>query len=134
MLIADREKKRSLEDRIHTTQRNQPEAVHKVNEYKAQLAELEQKMLPGETEIGNYKRMATKEAFYLLFNGMHELASKTDIIATTAKYCADKVDVHPIQPGEQRTPYRGELSSNSCKEIFGILRRDFQARCKLLLW
>ncbi|GAB5585384.1 hypothetical protein Unana1_00284 [Umbelopsis nana] len=106
VLIADREKKRSLEDRIHTTQRNQPEAVHKVNEYKAQLAELEQKMLPGETEIGNYKRMATKEAFYLLFNGMHELAGKTDIIATTAKYCADKVDVHPIQPGEQRTPYR----------------------------
>ncbi|KAG2177760.1 hypothetical protein INT43_003007 [Umbelopsis isabellina] len=106
VLMSNREKKRSLEDRIHSTQRNQPEAVHRVNEYKAQLTELEQKMLPGETEIGNYKRMATKEALYILFNGMHELAGKTDIIATTAKYCADNIDVHPIQPGEQRAAYR----------------------------
>ncbi|KAI8578543.1 hypothetical protein K450DRAFT_246291 [Umbelopsis ramanniana AG] len=117
VLMSDREKKRSLEDRIHSTQRNQPEAVHRINEFKTQLADLEQKMLPAETEIGNYKRMATKEALYLLFNGMHELGSKTDIIATTAKYCADQVNVHPIQPGEQREPYRGTTqTSNMVKD------------------
>ncbi|KAG2188131.1 hypothetical protein INT44_000882, partial [Umbelopsis vinacea] len=117
VLMSDREKKRSLEDRIHSTQRNQPEAVHRINEFKTQLADLEQKMLPVETEIGNYKRMATKEALYLLFNGMHELANKTDIIATTAKYCADQVNVHPIQPGEQREPYRGTTqTSNMVKD------------------
>ncbi|KAI8137720.1 Eisosome component PIL1-domain-containing protein [Fennellomyces sp. T-0311] len=106
-LISGREKKSRLEEAIEKHAENHPGAVDKLMEMKEQLAKVERKTLPAETDMSNYQRMATREAMYLLLNGMDEMASKLDIISTFGKYIIDELNVTPIEPGDTRPPYEG---------------------------
>lgn len=110
-LFASREKRRRLKEAIENHQENHPGAVDKLMELKEQLAALEDTSLPQEVEMGNFKRIALREAMYILLNGMHEMASKTDIISTFAKYIVDELNVTPIKPGEERSMYHGRYTA-----------------------
>jgi hypothetical protein len=83
---------------------------------KDQLTELETFTEPDEVEMGNFKRMATREALYLLLNGMHAFASKTDIISTFGKYITDELPVAPIQVGDERPSYNGAEKTRTIEQ------------------
>ncbi|KAG0164471.1 hypothetical protein DFQ28_010273 [Apophysomyces sp. BC1034] len=106
-LFASREKKRRLMESIAKWEENHPGAVDKLMELKGQLTELEKDTEMDEVEMSNFKRVATREALYLLLNGMHEMASKTDIIASFGKYIVDELDVTPVKVSEERAEYKG---------------------------
>ncbi|KAI8088675.1 Eisosome component PIL1-domain-containing protein [Halteromyces radiatus] len=106
-LYNSREKKQKLQESIDKLEQDHPGAVDKVTDLKRQLAELNQATEVDEREMDNFKRMAMREAFYLLLNGMHEMASKTDVISSFGKYVVDELDVTPVKEGEERKPYQG---------------------------
>ena len=108
-LLGGREKRQRLQETIRKHEENHPGQVDKLMELKEQLAELERINEPAEVNASNFQRIATREAMYLLLNGMHELASKMDIIASFGKYVVDELDVTPVQPGEERPPYQGKF-------------------------
>ncbi|KAF7731788.1 hypothetical protein EC973_008303 [Apophysomyces ossiformis] len=110
-LFASREKKRRLMENIVKWEENHPGAVDKLMELKSQLAELEKATEMDEVEMSNFKRVATREALYLLLNGMHEMASKTDVIASFGKYIVDELDVTPVKVGQERPEYKGALQT-----------------------
>ncbi|OAD80059.1 hypothetical protein PHYBLDRAFT_14458, partial [Phycomyces blakesleeanus NRRL 1555(-)] len=107
LLTETRDKKRRLEESITKLQDNSPESVDKIADLKKQLSDLVASTEPDEVEMSNFKRVAAREALYLLLNGMHELASKTDIISSFGKYIVDELDVTPITPGQERSTYQG---------------------------
>ena len=106
-LHSAREKKSKLEEAVERHEQEHPGAVDKFMQLKEQLAKVEQKLLPAETDMNNYQRIAMRESMYILLNGINEMASKMDTIATFAKYIVDELDVTPIEPGETRPEYRG---------------------------
>lgn len=107
-VLGGREKRQRLQEAIRKHEENHPGQVDKLMELKEQLVELERTNEPAEVNASNFQRIATREAMYLLLNGMHELASKMDIIASFGKYIVDELDVTPVQPGEARPPYKGK--------------------------
>ncbi|KAI8376055.1 Eisosome component PIL1-domain-containing protein [Radiomyces spectabilis] len=115
-LYPSREKKRRLQESIEKLEENHPGAVDKLMDLKSQLAELEQFTEPDEVEMANFKRIAAREAFYLLLNGMHEMASKTDIVASFGKYIVDELDVTPVKSNNERRPYQGTEQTNRVVE------------------
>ncbi|CAO3595146.1 unnamed protein product [Absidia cylindrospora] len=106
-LYSSREKKHRLEESITRLEQDHPGAVDKLADLKQQLASLEQATEVDEREMDNFKRMAVREAFYLLLNGMHEMASKTDVMSSFGKYIVDELDVTPVKDGEERQKYKG---------------------------
>ncbi|KAI8068119.1 Eisosome component PIL1-domain-containing protein [Gilbertella persicaria] len=112
-LQPSREQKRKLNESIERLQGSYA-SMDKMNALKTQLRELEAFTEPDEVEMTNFKRIATREGLYLLLNGMHAMASKTDIISTFGKYIVDELDVAPIQPGQVRPPYE---AMNKTKRI-----------------
>ncbi|CAO3646887.1 unnamed protein product [Cunninghamella echinulata] len=107
-LHPSREKKRRLEEQIQKlTADNQPdEEGTKLNDLKQQLNVLKEATATDEREMDNFKRIAVREAFYLLLNGMHEMASKTDVLSSFGKYIVDELDVTPVKDGDERQPYK----------------------------
>jgi hypothetical protein len=98
-----------LEENIdRLEQQDNPGSVDKLADLKQQLATLEQATQVDEREMDNFKRMAVREAFYLLLNGMHEMASKTDVLSSFGKYIVDELDVTPVKDGEERQKYKGK--------------------------
>lgn len=96
-----------MEESIERLEQDHPGAVDKLMDLKQQLATLQQATAVDEREMDNFKRMAVREAFYLLLNGMHEMASKTDAISSFGKYIVDELDVTPVKDGEERQAYKG---------------------------
>ncbi|ORE12096.1 hypothetical protein BCV72DRAFT_253500 [Rhizopus microsporus var. microsporus] len=104
-LQQSRDQKKKLKDQIEKLE-DSPTAIDRLNALKEQLKELEAFTEPDEVEMSNYKRIATREALYILLNGMHAMSSKTDIISTFGKYIVDELDTQPIKPGEERPAYQ----------------------------
>ncbi|KAI7907739.1 Eisosome component PIL1-domain-containing protein [Cokeromyces recurvatus] len=115
ILQPGRDRKRKLKDNIESLQ-NSLSSLDKVNAYKEQLEELEKFTELDEIEMSNFKRIATREALYLLLNGMHAMASKTDIISTFGKYIVDELDVKPIKVGQEREEYLVTEKTKRIKE------------------
>ncbi|KAI7862812.1 Eisosome component PIL1-domain-containing protein [Spinellus fusiger] len=107
LLTEGREKKKRLRENIERLQETRPDAVEKMEDLKAQLTLLTEATDPDEVEMGNFKRVASREALYLLLNGMQELSSKTDIIASFGKYIVDELEVTPLKLGEAVAEYQG---------------------------
>ncbi|KAI9255616.1 Eisosome component PIL1-domain-containing protein, partial [Phascolomyces articulosus] len=106
-LHSGREKKAKLQETIERHEQEHPGGVDKLMQLKEQMAKVDRKLLPAETDMSNYQRIAMRESMYMLFNSMSEFASKMDLIATFAKYIVDELDVTPIEPGETRLEYHG---------------------------
>lgn len=117
-VLGGREKRQRLQETIRKHEENHPGQVEKLMELKEQLAELERTNEPAEVNASNFQRIATREAMYLLLNGMHEFASKMDIIASFGKYIVDELDVTPVQPGEERPPYQGKQHSWDRRRVY----------------
>lgn len=103
-LQPSRDQKRKLKDNIERLQ-GSLSSLDKLNNLKEQFEQLEEFTEPDEVEMNNFKRIATREGLYLLLNGMHAMASKTDIVSTFGKYVVDELDVNPVKPGEERQSY-----------------------------
>ncbi|ORX54927.1 hypothetical protein DM01DRAFT_1286451 [Hesseltinella vesiculosa] len=101
-----REKVRKLEDSLISLERDRPAALDKHAELKQRLDRAKEANAVDECELDNFKRVVVREAIYLFLNGMHEFASKTDIISCFGKYIADELEVTPIKITEERRPYR----------------------------
>ncbi|KAJ8655079.1 hypothetical protein O0I10_009286 [Lichtheimia ornata] len=100
-----REKKRALQGRIGTLNRSNSKSP-KLREFTRELKSLEKDTHDIEMEMSDFKRFALREAFYLRFNAMHEMAEKQAIIAGFGKYIVDLVDIEPTPAGEEhRRPY-----------------------------
>ncbi|KAI9483000.1 MAG: Eisosome component PIL1-domain-containing protein [Benjaminiella poitrasii] len=115
ILQPGRDQKRKLKDNIERLQ-SSFSSMDKVNSYKEQLEQLEKFTEPDEIEMSNFKRIATREALYLLLNGMHAMASKTDIISTFGKYIVDELDVQPVEVGQERPQYLAEEKTKRIEE------------------
>ncbi|KAI8640824.1 Eisosome component PIL1-domain-containing protein [Parasitella parasitica] len=101
-----RDQKRKIRDQIERL-KSSLSALDKVKSLEEQLEQLEEFTAPDEADMKNFKRIATREGLYLLLNGMHAMASKSDIISTFGKYIVDELDVEPVKAGEERRPYEG---------------------------
>ncbi|KAI8367629.1 Eisosome component PIL1-domain-containing protein [Radiomyces spectabilis] len=99
-----REKKRSLQARIANLSKSNARSP-KQREFEKELQSLERDTHDIELEMGDFKRFALKEAFYLRFNALNEYAEKLRIIAGFGKYIVDLLDIEPTPPGQQRRPY-----------------------------
>ncbi|CAO3629988.1 unnamed protein product [Cunninghamella blakesleeana] len=100
-----REKKRTLQSRIGTLTKSSPKSP-KLKQLQKELASLDRDTHDSELEMGDFKRFALKEAFYIRFNAMNEYAEKTAIIAGFGKYIADLLDIAPTPVTEPtRRPY-----------------------------
>ncbi|KAG0911268.1 hypothetical protein G6F33_007135 [Rhizopus arrhizus] len=114
-LQQSRDQKRKLREQIDKLQ-DSPTATDRMNALKEQLKELEAFTEPDEIEMDNFKRIATREGLYLMLNGMHTMASKTDIISTFGKYIVDELNTDPIQPGEERAAYQSSIKTKRVLE------------------
>jgi hypothetical protein len=83
-LTESREKKRALQARIAALQKSSPRAG-KIKEFQHELESLVKDTRGQEAEIGDFKRFALREAFYLRFNAMAEYAEKTALLAGFGK-------------------------------------------------
>lgn len=101
-----RDQKRKIREKIEQLG-GSLQSLDKIELLNEQLKQLEEETEPAEVEMKNFKRMATREALYIFLNGMHAMASKTDIISTFGKYIADELNVDPVKPGEERPVYQG---------------------------
>lgn len=101
-----RDQKRKIKEKIEQLG-GSLQSLDKIEILNEQLKQLEEETEPAEVEMKNFKRMATREALYIFLNGMHAMASKTDIISTFGKYIADELNVNPVKPGEERPLYQG---------------------------
>ncbi|CAO3589284.1 unnamed protein product [Absidia cylindrospora] len=100
-----REKKRTLSSRITNLTNSSPKSP-KLRELQKELNSLDRDTHDIELEMGDFKRFALKEAFYLRFNAMNEYAEKTAIIAGFGKYIVDLLDIAPTPATEPtRRPY-----------------------------
>lgn len=100
-----REKKRSLQGRISNLTKSSPKSP-KLREFTKELESLERDTRDTEMEMSDFKRFALREAFYIRFNAMHEMAEKLAIIAGFGKYIVDLLDIEPTPHGEaHRKPY-----------------------------
>ncbi|KAI8096513.1 Eisosome component PIL1-domain-containing protein [Halteromyces radiatus] len=104
-----REKKRTLSSRIANLTKTSPKSP-KLRELKKELASLDRDTHDTELEMGDFKRFALKEAFYLRFNAMNEYAEKTAMIAGFGKYIVDLLDITPTPASEptRRTYDKGK--------------------------
>ncbi|CAO3589172.1 unnamed protein product [Absidia cylindrospora] len=104
--LADvREKKRTLSSRIANLTKTSPKSP-KLRELQKELATLDRDTHDTEMEMGDFKRFALKEAFYLRFNAMNEYAEKMAMIAGFGKYVVDLLDIAPTPATEPtRRPY-----------------------------
>jgi hypothetical protein len=84
-----REKKSTLEERIHHLQKSNTKHK-KLPDLLTELAALD--IGKKETEANEFKRFIMKEAFYLRFNALQEYAEKTALIAGYGKYIVDLLD------------------------------------------
>ncbi|OBZ87787.1 Sphingolipid long chain base-responsive protein LSP1 [Choanephora cucurbitarum] len=114
-LQPSRDQKRKLQESIERLQSSY-NSLDKLNALKAQLKELEEFTEVDEVEMANFKRIATREGLYILLNGMHAMASKTDIVSTFGKYIVDELDVAPIQPHQTRPEYQGAEKTKRIQE------------------
>ncbi|KAI9264464.1 Eisosome component PIL1-domain-containing protein [Sporodiniella umbellata] len=114
-LQQSRDQKRKMKEQIDKLSESAL-ATDRMNALKEQLKELEEFTAPDEIEMDNFKRVATREALYLMLNGMFALSSKTDIISSFGKYIVDELNTDPIQPGEERPPYHGTAKTKRVQE------------------
>ncbi|KAI8068002.1 Eisosome component PIL1-domain-containing protein [Gongronella butleri] len=116
-LFRSREKRRKLQEALTNLERDHPAAVEKQMELKDKLRRANEASAADECEMDNFKRVAVRESMYLFLNGMHEFASKTDLVSVFGKYVADELDVAPIKCHEERKPYQGsEQTSRIVKD------------------
>ncbi|ORX59006.1 hypothetical protein DM01DRAFT_1333599 [Hesseltinella vesiculosa] len=100
-----REKKRTLQSRVVNLTKTNPKSP-KIKELKRELASLEHDTHDTELEMGDFKRFALREAFYLRFNAMTEYAEKTALVAGFGKYIVDLLDIRPTPATDDaRRPY-----------------------------
>ncbi|KAI9300715.1 Eisosome component PIL1-domain-containing protein, partial [Cunninghamella echinulata] len=100
-----REKKRTLQSRISNLAKTSPKSP-KLRELQKELGSLDRDTHDAELEMGDFKRFALKEAFYIRFNAMNEYAEKTAMIAGFGKYIVDLLDIAPTPATEPtRRPY-----------------------------
>ncbi|KAI8334464.1 Eisosome component PIL1-domain-containing protein [Blakeslea trispora] len=114
-LQPSRDQKRKLQESIERLQSSYS-SLDKVNALKEQLKELEEFTEADEVEMANFKRIATREGLYLLLNGVHAMASKSDIVSTFGKYIVDELDVAPIEPYQTRPEYQGAEKTKRVQE------------------
>jgi hypothetical protein len=100
-----REKKRTLSSRITNLTKTSPKSP-KLRELEKELGSLDRDTHDTELEMGDFKRFALKEAFYLRFNAMNEYAEKTAMIAGFGKYIVDLLDIAPSE-SKRRTYDKG---------------------------
>lgn len=112
-LQPSRDQRRKLREKIEQLQ-SSLSSMDKVQALQDQLQQLEEFTEPDEVEMSNFKRIATREALYILLNGMHAMASKSDIVSTFGKYIVDELNVEPIKVGEERPKY---LATEKTKTI-----------------
>lgn len=101
-MTESREKKRALQARIAALQKSSPRAG-KIKEFQHELESLVKDTRGQEAEIGDFKRFALREAFYLRFNAMAEYAEKTALLAGFGKVkrpfhddqCQKKLEAEP---------------------------------------
>lgn len=105
-LFDSRQKKRDLQLRIQSLAKASPKSP-KVKEFSHELSSLENDTQELETELADFKRFALREAYYLQFNALFEVAEKTAILAGFGRYIVDQIDVTPTTPGEPRAHYTG---------------------------
>lgn len=83
--------------------------------------------------MDNFKRIAVREAFYLLLNGMHEMASKTDVLSSFGKYIVDELDVTPVKDGDERQPYKGKYNINNHNSIHVQREKTCNKDCSIFI-
>ncbi|KAF7725062.1 hypothetical protein EC973_000469 [Apophysomyces ossiformis] len=100
-----REKKRLLQTRKSNLEKSNAKSP-KVQEFQKELEMMAEETHDVEMEIGDFKRFALREAFYLRFNALDEFAQKMAMLAGFGKYLVDLLDVKPT-PHDQphRRPY-----------------------------
>ncbi|KAI8967813.1 Eisosome component PIL1-domain-containing protein, partial [Mycotypha africana] len=87
-----RDQKRKLMDQIDRMQTSlSSSSREKQAHLQEQLSRLQSFTQPDEDELVAFRTMATKEALYLLLNGMHAMARKTDIVSVFGKYIVDEL-------------------------------------------
>ncbi|KAI7867878.1 Eisosome component PIL1-domain-containing protein [Spinellus fusiger] len=100
-----REKKRTLQARISNLTLSNPKSP-KLKEFQRELTLLQRDTHTIEMEMGDFKRFALREAFYLRFNAMNEFSEKTAILSGFGKYLVDLIDIEPTPQGQpHRTTY-----------------------------
>ncbi|KAI8329075.1 Eisosome component PIL1-domain-containing protein [Chlamydoabsidia padenii] len=109
-LCDTREKRRSLSSRLNHLQKTNPHSP-KRHDIESDLAALDHDTQRAEIELGDFKRFALKEAFYIRFNAMVEYADKLKMIAGFGKYIVDLLDVEPTQE-PARKPYTSETQAS----------------------
>ncbi|KAL0075645.1 Eisosome component PIL1-domain-containing protein [Phycomyces blakesleeanus] len=103
-----REKKKTLQARITHLAKTNPKSPKKI-EFQKELDALQKDTLETEMEMGDFKRFALREAFYLRFNAMNEFAEKSAILAGFGNYLVDLLDIDPTPAGQTtRRPYENE--------------------------
>ncbi|CAO3593341.1 unnamed protein product [Absidia cylindrospora] len=89
-----REKRNSLSARLVHLQKTNPKSPRR-HEIEAELVALDNDTQLAEMELGDFKRFALQEAFYIRFNAMTEYAEKMKMVAGFGKYIVDLLDVEP---------------------------------------
>lgn len=86
LVLADlREKKQAVSARLEHLRKSSPNSKKQIQHLEIQLADVEKEERERELEIGDYKRLALREAFHLRFNAMHEFAQKAAVLASTGQ-------------------------------------------------
>ncbi|RUS34715.1 Eisosome component PIL1-domain-containing protein, partial [Jimgerdemannia flammicorona] len=92
--------------RIQNLQKTSPRST-KLKEFQHELVALDHETQEQETELADFKRFALREAFYIQFNALFEVAEKTAILAGFGRYIIDEIDVTPTVMGGKRPEYKG---------------------------
>lgn len=86
LVLADlREKKQAVSARLEHLRKSSPNSKKQIQHLEIQLADVEKEERERELEIGDYKRLALREAFHLRFNAMHEFAQKAAVLASAGQ-------------------------------------------------
>ncbi|GAA5855402.1 hypothetical protein JCM8547_007812 [Rhodosporidiobolus lusitaniae] len=84
-----------------------PAAKQKLRDWQQEMIGLENSVLTEDTRLGDFKRMATREALSLKLGALLELAEKTVIVAELGKLIVDMLPTDVTEPGQPRTYYEG---------------------------
>ena len=87
LVLADlREKKQTVSARLEHLRKSSPNSKKQIQHLELQLADVEKEEHEREMEIGDYKRLALREAFHLRFNAMHEFSQKAAVLASAGQH------------------------------------------------
>lgn len=98
LVLADlREKKQAVSARLEHLRKSSPNSKKQIQHLEIQLADVEKEERERELEIGDYKRLALREAFHLRFNAMHEFAQKAAVLASAGQRLSQQQRDDPQQ-------------------------------------